>query len=41
MRLPGSHNTKDGAWTEVRIIIDRPLRYEIDELAEWLKVAHR
>ena len=39
MRLPGSHNTKDGAWTEVRIITDRPLRYEIDELAEWLEVA--
>ena len=39
MRLPGSHNTKDGAWTEVRIITDRPLRYEIDELTEWLEVA--
>ncbi|MGB6766749.1 MAG: DNA-primase RepB domain-containing protein, partial [Methyloceanibacter sp.] len=39
MRLPGSHNTKDGAWTEVRVVEDRPLRYEIDDLAEWLETA--
>jgi hypothetical protein len=36
MRLPGSHNTKEGAWTEVKIIEDRPLRYDLDELEEWL-----
>jgi hypothetical protein len=39
MRLPGSHNTKDGAWTEVRVVEDRPLRYELDDLAEWLETA--
>ncbi len=39
MRLPGSHNTKDGAWTEVRVIAERPLRYEPDDLAEWLETA--
>jgi hypothetical protein len=39
MRLPGSHNTKAGAWTEVRVIEDRPLRHEIDDLAEWLETA--
>jgi hypothetical protein len=39
MRLPGSHNTKNGAWTEVRVVEDRPLRYELDDLAEWLETA--
>jgi hypothetical protein len=39
MRLPGSHNTKGGAWTEVRVMQDRPLRYEWDDLAEWLETA--
>jgi AAA domain/RepB DNA-primase from phage plasmid len=39
MRLPGTHNTKGGAWTEVRLIEDRPLRYELDDLAEWLETA--
>jgi hypothetical protein len=39
MRLPGSHNTKGGAWTEVRVVQDRPLRYELDDLAEWLETA--
>jgi hypothetical protein len=39
MRVPGSHNTKDGAWTEVRVVAERPLHYEIDDLAEWLEVA--
>ena len=39
MRLPGSHNTKAGAWTEVRIVADQPLRYEIEDLAEWLEAA--
>jgi hypothetical protein len=38
MRLPGSHNSKAGAWTEVRVIADRPLRYDIDDLAEWLEI---
>jgi hypothetical protein len=39
MRLPGSHNTKGGAWREVCVIADRQLRYEMDDLAEWLEVA--
>jgi hypothetical protein len=39
MRLPGSHNTKEGAWKEVRVIADRPLRYELEDLADWLEVA--
>jgi hypothetical protein len=36
MRLPGSHNTKGGTWIEVKVITERPLRYEIDDLEEWL-----
>jgi hypothetical protein len=39
MRLPGSHNTKDGAWTEVRVIVDRTTHYELDDLADWLETA--
>jgi hypothetical protein len=37
MRLPGTHNTKGGAWTEVRLVESRPsLRYELGELEDWL-----
>jgi hypothetical protein len=36
MRLPGSFNTKNGDRLPVRTIVDRPLRYELDELEEWL-----
>jgi P4 family phage/plasmid primase-like protien len=36
LRLPGSHNSKGGAWTEVAIVADRPARYDPDELEEWL-----
>jgi hypothetical protein len=37
MRLPGSHNTKEGAWTEVGITnFDPDRRYEFDDLEEWL-----
>jgi hypothetical protein len=39
MRLPGTHNTKGGAWTEVRLIEDRALRYEVFELEDWLEIA--
>jgi P4 family phage/plasmid primase-like protien len=39
MRLPGTHNSKNGTWTEVRVIAERPLRYELDDLADWLEVA--
>jgi putative DNA primase/helicase len=37
MRLPGSHNTKDGNWLDVTILTERPnMRYELEELEEWL-----
>jgi hypothetical protein len=37
LRLPGSHNTKEGAWTEVEVIELHPeRRYDIEELEEWL-----
>jgi hypothetical protein len=36
MRMPSSHNTKDGAWTEVTITsFDPDRRYELDDLEEW------
>jgi hypothetical protein len=37
MRLPGTHNTKNGAWTEVTTLsLDGRRRYELDDLEEWL-----
>jgi phage/plasmid-associated DNA primase len=37
LRLPGSHNTKNGAWAEVEITsFDPERRYELDDLEEWL-----
>jgi P4 family phage/plasmid primase-like protien len=39
MRLPGTHNTKAGAWTEVQVVVERPLRYEFGDLVDWLEVA--
>jgi RepB DNA-primase from phage plasmid len=37
MRLPGTHNTKSGAWTEVTVLsLDGRRRYELDDLEEWL-----
>src|SRR5713101_3844306 len=36
MRLPGSHNTKQGAWIKVEVVDDRPTRYDPVELEEWL-----
>lgn len=37
MRLPGTHNTKNGAWTEVTALsLDGRRRYELDDLEEWL-----
>lgn len=38
MRLVGTHNTKQCAWTEVTLIVDRPLRYELDDFEDWLTV---
>jgi hypothetical protein len=39
MRLPFSHNTKNGDRLPVRILVDRPLRYELNDLEEWLSEA--
>jgi hypothetical protein len=36
MRLPGTHNTKRGAWTKVETIHDCGARYELDDLEEWV-----
>jgi hypothetical protein len=36
MRLPGTHNTKENAWTEVKVIYETEARYDPDELKEWL-----
>jgi len=37
MRLPGSYNTKNGGRLPVQVIVDRPLRYELSDLADWLE----
>jgi hypothetical protein len=39
MRLPGTHNSKNGEWVEVTTEVDRPLRYDITDLRDWLEVA--
>jgi hypothetical protein len=40
LRLPGTHNTKHGEWTEVRFEVYAPARrYGLDELRDWLSVA--
>lgn len=37
MRLPGSHNTKDGAWHAVEVVSARwQPRYEMSDLEDWL-----
>lgn len=36
MRLPGTHNTKRGAWTEVVIVDDNKVRHELSDIIEWL-----
>jgi hypothetical protein len=37
MRLPGSHNSKQGAWTPVEIIeLQADRRYDLDDIEEWL-----
>ena len=36
MRLPGSHNTKQGAFKPVEIIECSERRYELDDIEEWL-----
>jgi hypothetical protein len=40
LRLPMSHNTKDGNWIEVEVLwFDADRRYELDDLEEWLSEA--
>jgi len=36
MRLPGSYNTKNGSRLPVKVVVDRPLRYELSDLEDWL-----
>jgi predicted P-loop ATPase len=36
MRLPGSHNSKDGKWTHVELLTNNGLRYELDEIEQFL-----
>jgi hypothetical protein len=36
MRVPGSHNTKFDAFTEVTILVSNNNAYELDDLEEWL-----
>src|SRR5215831_2905871 len=39
LRLPGTHNTKNGEQIEVTIEVSRPdLRYELDDLRDWLEL---
>lgn len=37
MRMPGSHNTKNDTWTEVKIVHNSGTRYELHDLEEWLR----
>jgi len=39
MRLPGTHNTKHGKWTEVKVVHASGVYYEIEDLAQWLEKA--
>ena len=39
LRLPGSHNSKGGEWTEVITETATGCRYELDDLREWLEIA--
>lgn len=36
LRMPGSHNTKDGGWKEVEVLVDQDNRYKLEELEEWI-----
>jgi hypothetical protein len=41
MRLPGSHNTKFGEWTDVVVIEQRAGSYALKQLEQWLMTAER
>ena len=34
--MPGTHNTKFGKWVEVETLVNSPVRYELDDLEEWI-----
>lgn len=36
MRLPGTHNSKGGAWTPVTVVESNMVRHEFDDVVEWL-----
>jgi P4 family phage/plasmid primase-like protien len=36
LRVPSSHNSKNGQWIEVAVLEVNNLRYELDDLEEWL-----
>jgi hypothetical protein len=36
MRLPGSHNTKNGDWLEVQIVHRNDERHDLETLCQWL-----
>ena len=38
LRLPGTHNTKNGGQLEVTTEVLRPLRYELADLRDWLEL---
>lgn len=35
MRMPGTHNSKDGGWKEVRVLRRTGDRYSLEEMEEW------
>ena len=40
MRLPGTHNSKNGQWLEAKIVSNRPeYRYALETLEDWLNRA--
>lgn len=36
LRMPGSHNTKDGGWKEVEVVEANNRKYSLEELEEWV-----
>ena len=41
MRLPGTHNSKNGEWIEVTTVAERPSGYELEELEDGSPMRHR
>lgn len=36
LRVPGTHNSKKGAWTEVKVIHETAATYSLDQIEDWL-----